>query len=133
MKRNRVTNELSEQLKAELKAVPLVSAPNELWTRVSTELSSGADELKVKYFPYRRALATAAALIIFFGITFQLIWPSYEWRPELSPVIDDLAKEELRSRVIFMEVAAVELSPLARDIAFSLGGVDETAIGGGSE
>ena len=61
MKRNRVTNELSEQLKAELKAVPLVSAPNELWTRVSTELSSGADELKVKYFPYRRALATAAS------------------------------------------------------------------------
>ena len=130
MKKKYTTNELSDQLKAELKSMPLVVAPKELWMDVSAELSSSAHSFKVKSFSHRRALAAAAALLMFFGITFQFIWPSSEWQPELYPVTDELTKEKLRSRVIFMEVAAGDLSSLAKDMAFSLGGVEDVAMEG---
>ena len=69
MKKNYSTNELSDQLKAELGSMPLVAAPKELWVHVSAELSSSAHSFKIKSFSHRRALAAAAALFIFLGVT----------------------------------------------------------------
>ena len=144
--------ELPERLAQDLRALGGVQAPKELWQRVHLGLALGEVEqapvdlwqrvqpevaavaAKLPHVSggrvlhndqtWGRRLSVAAALMILAGIGFRFMGPEpVEPGAALTGHISSADRASFRTKVVFMEVSATELSSVAGDFAKSLGGL----------
>lgn len=107
-----------------------VQAPDELWTRVAAELAplfqagragAGARRGLRPVLSFRRLAAAAALLLTAGGVLFLGGNPVRRAGDKLALAPRDGIKAFYRSRVTTLRVDPAQLSPLARDLAGSLG------------
>jgi hypothetical protein len=106
-----------------------LTAPPELWERVSADLRLGSHRTRVLSWP--RRLTVAAGVLMLGGITW-FYWPSTPPLGEnpqlpgeaiaLAPALSPERQRALRARLLVVEVAPERLSPTARAFSEYFGG-----------